>query len=873
MATPEADAHLRRLHYLRRQHMSTDLESSKENLIRQLQRPPPPPRSSERLHASSDRRRRGHRRSHAMKKRSRQQMVSMKGQHQPPQMQRPKYIDLKDTCSLTSSTSFSTSSVSIGPPKESPSNIQTYRNYINELSNRLQEGDYAYAEELDLNDSMPQTSQYQQDPSLESRSRSHRGSAHYNGRVKDSMIEKHYHQSTRGETDADFEESSFNDEEAYLPMNPPSPSHQRLPNNNFFIPSHVKLNPRANLYLLILLTCIIAISSLVVGNGRSTPRSSSERAALFFSSTSLLIAMTIGFSFRYAPLRIYITRPYSFFEWILGQLIDSREKACGIVLLMSTIILCGIVMQPRANLAVASNYNVLNSSLFYSTWVSVYTCMIIVADMFTQDESHWIIARACNGDGGIVPSSGYPSVRSTALKAWLVALFTNLAVSGTLYSACSSGVYEIYRTKVLVSGFLGIFNGLIAALLLALYHMVSMAQERAHSYGTWNSKWEGPNSQKHLNSVGLGLGMVVLVLNCTIVALISPLGPGSIVLPCWVAFIMSIFLCKQYVESSLVTQPHFNNLSKDIDMCSHSDRSKGTQTTLESNYVDSCDEVEEDGDTSIHSTNERRPHDELMDRLRTLSASVAGQKEPEEEICSPGGANAAPPTERTQQEPEEEVLPDTSKDTISLSTKTPTQASKGRPDPVEYKIKPDTISGKCPPSQRFPPPPPPPPPPFEKIQAECSSGGESTCEPIGSAHQRRKSRRKSKRASSRTDDFVSLSGKSPAAVDALVADALRHARKVKETPEVSVSETEESYIQDMFRRHRQLWRRRSCGVMSDSDESSEQRRARRIEISNLLKKVDSEFRSPSHNAPHVTFPNRSKGHSASSDGSKEYSSS
>mmetsp|Transcript_24784 Transcript_24784/g.40900 ORF Transcript_24784/g.40900 Transcript_24784/m.40900 type:complete len:108 (+) Transcript_24784:1123-1446(+) len=106
---------------------------------------------------------------------------------------------------------------------------------------------------------------------------------------------------------------------------------------------------------------------------------------------------------------------------------------------------------------------------------------------------------------------------------------------------------------------------------------------------------------------------------------------------------MSIFLCKQYVESSLVTQPHFNNLSKDIDMCSHSDRSKGTQTTLESNYVDSCDEVEEDGDTSIHSTNERRPHDELMDRLRTLSASVAGQKEPEEEICSPGGANAAPP--------------------------------------------------------------------------------------------------------------------------------------------------------------------------------------------------------------------------------------
>ena len=132
-----------------------------------------------------------------MKKQSRQQMQSMKRQHQPPQIQHPKYIELEDTslASFISATSNSTLSVSIVPPEESPSNIQTYRDYINELSNRLQEDDYIYAGELDIEDSMPQTSQYLQEPSLEIQTRSCRGSGHYNGRVKDSMIEKHNHQS------------------------------------------------------------------------------------------------------------------------------------------------------------------------------------------------------------------------------------------------------------------------------------------------------------------------------------------------------------------------------------------------------------------------------------------------------------------------------------------------------------------------------------------------------------------------------------------------------------------------------------------------------------------------------------------------------
>ena len=794
--------------------------------------------------------------------------------------------------------------MSIGPPRDSSSDkqaMQTYRKYINELTNRLQD-DYVCAEELDLDDAMPQTPQSQQELSQNTHSRSHRGSHNYNGKVKDSMIELHCYQSTRGESDAESEESYYYaDEESSLPMNPPSSRYQPS-DNNFLIPSHVKLNPRANLYLVILLTCIITIASLVVGNGKSTPRSSSERAALFFSSTSLLIAVIIGFSFRYAPMRIYITRPYSLYEWYLGQIIDSREEASSIVLLISTFILCGIVMQPQANLAVTSNYKVLNSSLLYSTWVSVYTCVIIVADLFTQDASRWIIARDCDGDGGVVPSGYRPSFRSSALKAWFVSLFSNFAVSATLFSVCSSGLYEYenYRTKVMVGGFISLCGGLVAALMLALHHMVTTAQERAHSYGTWNSHWEGPTSQKHLISVGLWLGMVVLVLNCTIVGLIcsAPASPGSIVFPSWVAFIVSVLLCKQYIESSLVAQPQLNKCSN--DMCSDSDLSKGTHTTaLESNYIDSCDD-EYDTDVSVYDTNKRRMHDELMDRLTKLSASVAAQREPEEEIYTPKRVNAVPPTERSQQEPEEEVhsdFPGGTQDAITLSPITCSQASRGRLDPVECSpcsvdnekfksnIKTSTVpppppyptrrvdSGKTPPSPRCPPPPPPPPPPFESSHAGSNSEGERTDEPIDSVDRNRKTRRKSKRASSRSDGFVRLSGKNPKAVDALVADALNYARKAKKISE-DVSEPEESYIEDVFRKHRQFCRRRSSGVMSDSDESSEQRRAHKTELADLLKKVDTEFRhSEFRDPPKVSFSDRSKGHYSSADESKGHSAS
>ena len=804
-----------------------------------------------------------------MTKHSRQQVQSKNGQRQLPQMQHPKYIEINDTS--YDSLSSSTSSVSIEPPGESSSNIQVYRDYIDELSRRLQEENYVYAEELDLTDNMPQKPQSQHN----SQRRTNCGGGHYIDKVKDRIIEKHNHQSTREKSDAEYEESSFAGEEAYLPMNPPSSSHQTPSNNNFFIPSHVKLNPRANLHLLILLTCIISISSLVVGNGKSTPRSSSERAALFFSSTSLLLAMIIGLGFRYAPMRMYITRPYSFYERFLGQSIDTREKAIGIVLLISNFITCGIVMQPRANLAVASNYRVLNSPLFYSTWVSVYTCVVITADLFTQDASRWIVARDRDGDGGVLPITYHPSFRSSALKTWFAALFTNFVVSGTLFSVSSSGLYETYRTKAMVSGFLSLCGGLIAALMLALHNMVRTAQE--HAYETWDSSWERPNAQKHLNTVGLGLGLVVLVLSCTVVGLICspPTGPGSIVLHCWVAFIESVLICKLYVESSLVTQPQLDKKGSK-DMCSDSDRSKGTHTTaLESNYIESCDE--DDSDASIHDTNERRLHDELMNRLKTLSASIAGKQDPEEEISTPKRPNAIPPPGRPKQEPEEEIP----QDVISISTKTdprkyilePVQVdneqfkgnikTKTDPPPLPYQIR-RGDSGKAPPSPRYPPPPPP--PPVESSREELSRKGEKSGEFIASVAPKRKSRRKSKRASSRNDGFVRLSGRSPAAVDAVVADALRHARLAKETTKGDASE--ESYFEDVFRKHRQFCRRLSSGVMSDSEESNEQKRAHKIELAGLLQKVDYEAQTPPKFISRVTFSDMSKEYSSLSDRSK-----
>ncbi len=857
--------------------------------------------------------------------------------HQLPQRQHPAYIEIRDTS--CDSLSSSTSSVSIEPLRESSPNLQAYRDYINELSRKLQEENYVDTEELDVKDIMPQKSQLHQNV----RRRSNCGSDSYIGKAKDRIMEEYSHQSKGEKSYTEYEESTFADEEAYLPMNPPSSRHTPS-NNNFFIPSHVKLNPRANLYLVILLSCIISISSLIVGDGKSAPRSSSERAALFFSSTSLLIAIAIGFGFRYAPLRIYITRPYSFYERFLGQIIDSREKAIAIVLLISTSIACGVVMQPQANLAVASNYRVLNSPLFYSTWLSVYACVVIIADLFTQNESRWIVARDCDGDGGVLPSSYHSSYQSTALKTWFVSLFTNFVVSGILFSVSSSGLYEIYRTKLMVTGFLSLCGGLIAALMLALHNMVKTAQEHAYSYGTCNTS-ERSNPQKHLNAVGLGLGLVVLVLNSTIIALICspPTGPGSIVLPCWVAFIVSVLLCKLYVESSLVTQPQLEKCSK--DMCSESDRSKGTHTTaLESNYIDSCDE--NDSDSSTHDTNEQRLHDDLMSQLATLSASFAGQQQPEEE--TPKRPNAPPQTkhhtERPKQEPEQEFP----QDFVSVSTKKPTQASKRileppvqvgsekfsgsirtktDPPPSPYQMR-RGDSGKAPPSPRYAPPPPPPPPPVKSSRDELRSKGESSNEFIAPAYRKpppaesslddrsskgkssnesiaqayskpppvessrdersnkgrssdesiapvnrnkRKSRRKSKRASSKNDGSIRLSGISPAGVDAVVADALRYARVAKKTSDGDLSETEESLFEEVFRKHRQFCRRRSSGVMSDSDQSNEQKRAYKTKLAGLLQKeVGHGTQTPPKHPSRISFSDNSKEYSSLSDRSKKY---
>ena len=771
--------------------------------------------------------------------------------------------------------------MSIGPHRELSSNIQRYKKFIAEVSNRLGE-DYACVEELQSQQ------QSQQEHLQNSYSRSHRGSGHYNGKVKDSMIEQHY--LARGESDSESEESSsyYDDEEACIPMNPPSSSHQ---SSNFLIPSHVKLNPRANLYLLIIFTCIITISSLVVGNGKSTIRSSSKHFSLFFSSISLLIATILGCGFRYAHMRIYITQPYFIFERFLGQGIDSREKATGIALLLSTVFVCCIVMQPQANLAVASNYHVLNSPLFYSTWVSVYTSVIVVADLFTLDVSRWIIARDCGGDCGVVPRSGcQPSFRSSALKTWSVALFSNFAM---MFSACTAGLFEIYRTKIMVAGFLSLAGGFIGAGVLTLHHMVTTAQDRAYTYGTWTSWLEGPSSQKHLHRVGTVLSIIVLLLNCIIVGLICspPSGPASIVLTCWVSLIVSILLSKKYIESFLVAQPQ--NMTRSNEMSSDSDRSKGTHTTAyESNSIEFSDD-EEDGDMSAaYETDKRRSHDELMDRLKTLSVSAKfEQQESEEEIYT--AVN-----QRPQQEPEEDVdsdLPDRSQDvqdddSLTLS-KIFSESSKirSKKDPVESpvsvideefksSIKTNTVplpppyqnnrgnSGKAPPSPRQPPP-----PPFEGSQTESNSEEKRPVyvEPIESEDRNRKK-------ASRNRKELRLRGKNPEAIDALVANALKHARRVKEMAEDQVSKSddlsetdEESCIDEMLRKRRQHYRRRSSGVMSDGEESSEsreaQRRACKVELAYLLKTIDSELRQPPQYLSHVFSSEKTRSHSSSED--------
>jgi hypothetical protein len=713
------------------------------------------------------------------------------------------------------------------------SNIQRYRQYIQELARGLEEGEEEdrdveeelCAEELDVSDLMSQEQQNQ----------SQRGSGHYNSRVKDNMIEEHYHLQESG-GDLYSEESSYYDEEACLSSNN---MQNYTSNSNFRVPAHVKLNPRANLYLLMLFMNIITISSLAVG----TSANRRQYAALFFSTSSLVIATALSCSFRYAPTRMYITQPYLFYEQYIGQVIDSREKAFSIGLLLCTFVVCGVVMNPVASLGVAPNYEVLNQPLFYSTWVSLYTALIVVADLFTLDASRWIIARDCGGDCGLVPSAYRPSFQRRVLKKWVLVLFSNFAMSVALFDLYASGMCGIHCKNVMSGGIIALGGALIGIGVLALHHVVNKAQDRYQTYGTRISCWEGPNSQKKLNYVGTLLAIVVVVINCTAVGLVYThlSGPGSAVLTCWVALIVSILVCKLYIGYFFVEKPQYfadDDKLNEIDVCYDEEsvcaRSKGTRTTeLDESLVVNDDDEEDNG----LSFNEAESRDEMMDRLKTLSVS-ARMVEQEEEGSEP-------------------------KDVAHSEQQ---MASASRAVPIKDSICSGTAEDcntRISTARKITPSPPPPP---REPNSKSSEGNRNVSDEIDPVEQKRKqSRSPSKLPPTRSDGSVRLSGKDSAAIDDLVAKALLHATRTKE---MAGQVAQDACSGEYSHHQRQQKRVRSDGVVSDSEESrdsrKEQRRACRTELTDLIDKLGREKKEPPQYISHIfSDSSRSRSHSSS----------
>ncbi|KAL7455659.1 hypothetical protein ACHAWC_007195 [Mediolabrus comicus] len=834
MATPAAEAHLAKLQSLRRKHMSTDRESAKEDLMHQRQSSPPP---------FAFERKPGQRKSHVMKKRSRQHMtMQQQSRPPPPPPPCPRYVEVDDENDTSYNSSFATptyehaevsfasssyssatsSSVSIDPHT---SNIQRYRQYIQELSRGLEEEgeedrdveeggeEELCAEELDVSDLM----------SLEQQNQSQRGSGHYNSRVKDNMIEEHYHLQESG-GDLYSEESSYYDEEACLSSNN---MQNYTSNSNFRVPAHVKLNPRANLYLLMAFTNIIAISSLAVG----TSASRRQHAAFFFSASSLVVATALSCAFRYAPTRMYITQPYLFYEQYIGQVIDSREKTSSIVLLLCTFVVCGVVMNPVAGLGVAPNYEVLNQPLFYSTWVSLYTALIVVADLFTLDASRWIIARDCGGDCGLVPSAYRPSFQRRVLKKWVLVLFSNFAMSVALFDLYASGMCEIHCKNVMSGGIIALGGALIGIGVLALHHVVNKAQDRYQTYGTRISCWEGPNSQKKLNYVGTLLAIVVVVINCTAVGLVCThlSGPGSAVLTCWVALIVSTLLCKLYIGYFFVEKPQNyadDNKMNEVDVCCDEER---TRTTLLDESLEINDDDKEDNGLSFYEAESR---DEMMDRLKTLSVSAHMVKQEEESSEQSDVAN------------DEQQM-----------------ASANRADPIKDSICSRTAEDcntRISTARKITPSPPPPP---REPYSKSSEGNRNVSDEIDPVEQKRKqSRSPSKLPPTRSDGSVRLSGKDSAAIDDLVAKALLHATRTKEM----AGQVAQDACSGDYSHHQ----RQQNGVVSDSEESrdsrKEQRRACRTELTDLIDKLGREKKEPPQYISHIfSDSSRSRSHSSS----------
>ena len=754
-------------------------------------------------------------------------------------MRRPKYIEFREAPL--------SSAASIIPQRDSTSNTKKYKHYIKELSNRMGD-DYVCAEELDSNDQMSQgtlSSQHNQSKITYSRASENRGRGNHMGKFKDRIIEQHYRENTEQDSDVYSFGSSYSyfEEETYLPMK--QVSSRRSSENNFLIPSNIILKPRANLYLLTLFTGIITISSLFIDNGKSTPQSPSKTASLFFAVIALLISTTVGFGFRYAPMRIYITHPNPFYRKCFGQILfDTKEKLACLVLLASNIIVCIIVTRPLANMAITPDYQISNSPLYYSTWMSLYTCVIVIADLFSTVESRRINGGTHSDDYGIVSSSAHNRVVKVT---WFAVLFTSCWQSAMLFSARDFGLYGRYHTKIMVVEFLSIFCGLIGIGMLALNHTEVKAQDSANSFGSWASSWESPSPQTHfLLRVDFGLGMVVLVLNCASVGIISfpPSSPGSIVFPCWVAFITSILLTKRCIEALLVINVETQSLPLSYSescnaMSSDSERSKGTHTTARESESNSIECGVSEVVVSVSNTDHVCAHEELSsDHLKP----PVNAREPEDD-SRPRNEAKTSPSNTFKREPEEDgVLPSNEHQGTNLKSYT----ERERQDRVKYssssvvnkRLKHDTTADstvQSPTSQmstgdryseqtsRYPPPPPPP-LPFKKVISKTKSERKRT-------HESRKARRKSRTACPRSDGFVRLSSKTPETIDVLVADALKHARRARNTTEDESSDSDESFVRRIAR---QICRRRSSGVISDSDESNEKRRARNIEFEHIM---------------------------------------
>eukprot|EP00956_Cyclotella_meneghiniana_P009330 scaffold12907_cov68-Cyclotella_meneghiniana.AAC.4 len=271
------------------------------------------------------------------------------------------------------------------------------------------------------------------------------------------------------------------------------------------------LSARADVWLVLSLTSVAILSSMSLSSTADV-WSTNGKIVLVTSSMLLAISTTVGCGYRYAPLRQNLTQS----PIRIICLRSTMETVMSVLSLSLAAVETSIVLMPSSYLAVSGN-SIWNPNIFYSSWIGLYSCFYLVADLITTKDSSGLVNHSVDSLRGYFDSMA---------KIWWMLLASTaslLIVLATLFSNSVCSAY-LQSTSVCERAFgaviLTIFSLLLILVALLLHRLSIMGKMSMSQLECFNGL-----TSHHLGGM---LSFAVFVLQAASVAMLtSPSGPGS----------------------------------------------------------------------------------------------------------------------------------------------------------------------------------------------------------------------------------------------------------------------------------------------------------------------------------------------------------